>query len=691
MAGSQYLYQVAVDTGSTLRAAANVRQVFQREMSQVTTGLGGTLSRFTGGDLATSLTSGLSRGLSKGLLAGLSGGLAGGVAGLVAGISVGAVTQTAGEMARLNAQAQSSERALTALAGGADVAEQRIAAVQQASGGAATRLEAMRIANQGAVLGFGKTSAELARVTTLASKVSTVGGDLAGNIENMAAAAANLSFVRLDTLGIPADQTRKRFEELRGELGDTAAFMQAMLEVGEKTFAAIDPDPSGVTQLTAAMADLRVEIAAITGPIADSAAGGTAGFVRGLTAEINDLRDGTTVAEVKLAALTAVLRGFEYGLEKVKEKRAAGLADNGDVEEMEHKVAVLSATVDHLANNLDEINGASIEDVGSAADSALPKIQNLTDETERFKNLVSEISGANFAPRFSPSYTGYDNPPSMRAGQSNVDSMMEQLRLNTEEQRRQLIDEGRHNEELGREQSRLAKQTAADTSRSWSNAADAVEKAWKDAAGGVSGIPGVTGRSEVTQLDMDLAKYGLYQPKPDEYLRQVEDQLLNGVDRGINRSLIEQLTSQSTGFDLGKVGALPNDLFAQLFGQEYSSGRLFATPMGQEMAGTLFNTGAVGRGIDQQQAGQAGGDFIKKLLGENLPEQFASVAGEALKGLRDGIINSDDLGNIGQQAMDNLLSAFTSRTSTSPQVEAAANSLIAEFFRRYQEALNGGT
>lgn len=97
----------------------------------------------------------------------------------------------------------------------------------------------------------------------------------------------------------------------------------------------------------------------------------------------------------------------------------------------------------------------------------------------------------------------------------------------------------------------------------------------------------------------------------------------------------------------------------------------------------------MGTGIDAANAAGAGADFVKKLLGEDLPQQFASVAGEALRGLRDGLTGSDDLSKIGADSAKAILQEFTNTMSSSQQVEGAANALLAEFFKRYQEALVG--
>ena len=673
MASGTYLYEVRVDSGSTLRAAQNVRQVFQREMATISTAF-----NTGGGGALGQLASGAQRGLAQGLFGGLRGGLAAGAAGVVAGITAGELAA----MARFDRQLQNSEQALASFAGNAVLAEQRIEAVQAAAGGAITRFEALRIANLGAALGFADTSQELDRVTTLATKAAAVlGGTVSGNIENLALAASNLSFERLDTLGISADQVRSRFAELSQTMDKSSAFMLAALEVGERTFANIDAQASAVDRLAAAWADLRATGGSAAAPFVEGGAGLLADGLRGVELLIGDyqrVREAQSIFERGMQSADPVVKAHADQIAAL-----GGELVTGRITYQQYQDGLQLAI-----NTLAQYDAQSERSRLATADLRR-EIINTTDAAEHFKATVASIAGTDFAPRFSPSYGFGDNAPSMRSGQSNVDSLMDGLRLNTEEQRRQLIEEGRANENLAREQSRLAKQTANETANAWQRAAQNVQSAWERAVGGVAGIPGVTGRSQVTELDMRLADFGLYQSKPDEFLRRAEDQLLNNVDRGIDRNLLTALTSQSTGFDLGKVNALPNDLLAQLFGQEYESGRLFSTPLGQGLSGRLFDTGAAGAGIDQANAAGAGADFIKRMLGEDLPAQFATVAGDALKGLRDGLTGSEDLPRIGADSANAILREFTSTMGSSTQVEAAANSLIAEFFKRYQEALTG--
>lgn len=156
-----------------------------------------------------------------------------------------------------------------------------------------------------------------------------------------------------------------------------------------------------------------------------------------------------------------------------------------------------------------------------------------------------------------------------------------------------------------KEYARAAERTA----KAWESAAKEAESAFKSA---VSGIPGIGSPSTVTEQDMELAKYGLYREKPDEYLRQVEDELRNGRDYAhINRGDIERMVAQSGGFDQGALGAIPNELLADLFREEWSSKRLFADPANLDLMGM----DAAKAALAQQQAGQRGENNLFDFLG----------------------------------------------------------------------------
>lgn len=84
----------------------------------------------------------------------------------------------------------------------------------------------------------------------------------------------------------------------------------------------------------------------------------------------------------------------------------------------------------------------------------------------------------------------------------------------------------------------MNQKNAEKAAREWESAAGkaakAYEKSAEDAASAYKSalekIPGLFGTSDVTEQDMNDAKLGIYKEKPDEYLRQLRDEVLNKKD-----------------------------------------------------------------------------------------------------------------------------------------------------------------
>lgn len=207
------------------------------------------------------------------LVTGLAGGLAGGFVGGIAIDTVERIGRSIVDFSKLSTEVRRTNEAFVVLSGGADEARSRLQAIQEGSGGTVDQLQAMTIANKAASLGLANTAQEFERVTRFATVASRIfGGDVAGTLDNLAAAASNLSFERLDQMGISSTQVRERMAELRAEtsnLGREQAFLQAALEVGERTFGALADSSltaaTGVERLKVAISDARTEAA--KGPI----------------------------------------------------------------------------------------------------------------------------------------------------------------------------------------------------------------------------------------------------------------------------------------------------------------------------------------------------------------------------------------------------------------------------------------
>lgn len=219
----------------------------------------------------------------QGLLGKVGGSLVEGAAFVGIGLGVREIGQQIVQIAELGTEVQRADEAFKVLSGSSAQAESRLRAVVAASGGTVDNLSAMTIANKAAVLGMANTAQELERVTRLATVVGRVmGTDIVSTLDNLQSAAANLSFVRLDTMGISASKVRDRFNELLAanqNLGKEQAFLQATVEVGERTFNQLGESAlnsgSGLELLKTRVTNLKNELAEL------ATKGALDGFFRG--------------------------------------------------------------------------------------------------------------------------------------------------------------------------------------------------------------------------------------------------------------------------------------------------------------------------------------------------------------------------------------------------------------------------
>lgn len=158
-----------------------------------------------------------------------------------------------------------------------------------------------------------------------------------------------------------------------------------------------------------------------------------------------------------------------------------------------------------------------------------------------------------------------------------------------------------------------------------------MESAFNSALSAIGGIPGFSGRTQVTDTDLRLSKAGLYRDKPDEFLRRAEDLLINRNQRDdVSRKFIEEAVAASTGFDVGKLAGLQGDLLFKLLEEEFTSARLFGTDFGQANFGNLINQQGIAFGLQQQGQATLGKQFLEnQFQSGGLPAIFANAGGFA--------------------------------------------------------------
>jgi len=195
----------------------------------------------------------------------------GGVAGYFTVQGARLIAQQAEAFAEFGTEVRRTEASFKILSGSAGEAEARINAIKTAGGGAVSELQAMELANQAVSLHLASTAQEFGNLTKAGREIALVSPvihDVQGAISELGLAAANLSFRRLDQLGLNATEVKAKMAELQAAnagLDDSQAFLQASIATLDSKYGALlqtqAAQASGVEKLKIAFSDLYAEIA----------------------------------------------------------------------------------------------------------------------------------------------------------------------------------------------------------------------------------------------------------------------------------------------------------------------------------------------------------------------------------------------------------------------------------------------
>lgn len=211
-----------------------------------------------------------------------------------------------------------------------------------------------------------------------------------------------------------------------------------------------------------------------------------------------------------------------------------------------------------------------------------------------------------------------------------------------------------------------AMQTAADrTGQAFEDTAKKVNSTFESA---LQGVPGLFGTSQVTADDMRKSQLGLYQPKADEYLRQLSDEVLNGKDWGDKVDIKD--AAKRAGIDPN----LPNDIILELVKEAWNNSSLFAEGKNLD----LINTDAVKAAIEQQQKEMSGQASLKALFGindENLQKQSEAL-GQGLASVFGGASETDAVKGAGTALFAKTMAGFTDPGVAAAGVNSMAGSIV---------------
>jgi len=163
------------------------------------------------------------------------------------------VFQTADQWAQIGVGAARSKMALEQLVGGAQEAEKWMRAIQDATLGAMTGGEAASTAYQLKRLGFADTAEDAQRFYDTVNKITLLNpalGDVNQTMSQIQLTIANMSFMRLDQLGISVTDVKRRIKELQAETAGMSreqAFQIAVMAELEEQASLVTDEMLGMT------------------------------------------------------------------------------------------------------------------------------------------------------------------------------------------------------------------------------------------------------------------------------------------------------------------------------------------------------------------------------------------------------------------------------------------------------------
>jgi len=207
-------------------------------------------------------------------------------------------------------------------------------------------------------------------------------------------------------------------------------------------------------------------------------------------------------------------------------------------------------------------------------------------------------------------------------------------------------------------------QAAEQTSDAFQETAEEVNGAFQSA---LQGVPGLFGTSSVTGDQMKMAALGVPQNFADDYVRQLSDEVLNGVDWA---NVDVKDAAARAGIDPN----LPANVILELFKSAWNDSSLFANAQNLD----LINQDAVKAAIEQQQKEAQGKANIMALFGitdENMQEQ-ADALGAGLASVFGKAGESDAMKSAGVAAFGAIGQGFGDANTAAAAVGGMAQAVV---------------
>ena len=263
--------------------------------------------------------------------------------------------------ATANTEIKRANVAFNELAGGVSNAQGRLVAIQQGMAGTVSQLQAIKIANQAAALGLAQTGEEfgrLAQAARIVTLISPVIDDAGQALTELGLASANLSFRRLDQLGLSVTEVRNRMKDLQSandDLSDSQAFLEASVDAlitkGGRLTDSTAAQASGVERLTVAINEFLDQEGKFSNG-ADRLYGDIADVVNQVFTLLNIGSDKNVGDNIN-----ARLAQFKQSLEEIKEaEKAAVSKDRLTLDDVLFGGGLQSAVTNYTAEGEDGLN-----------------------------------------------------------------------------------------------------------------------------------------------------------------------------------------------------------------------------------------------------------------------------------------------------------------------------------------------
>ena len=654
---------------------------------------------------------------------GLQNAVLGGIAGYFTVQGAQQIFNYAKEIAALDTSVSRASKAFEIMSGSANEAEKRLRAIQSASGGTVTEFQAIQIANQATSLGLAKSSGEFEKLTRAARAVTFVSPvirDVQSAISELALASSNLSFRRLDQLGLSVTEVKTRMSELKAAnsgLDDSQAFLAASVDALNSKFGALlnstEAQAGGVERLTTAWENFKAAIA--TGNIGeminkeltdaafaiekfqafltgDTSKLGTADkldfLIAGKKTQLTGASDGGAEYQAQIADLerlktlldevdrlsAAGVPGLDSFTERLRIMAGESVAAGHVTEDAAASMGYLQAALASAEGALDsttragtyyakavEIAGAETINTDERTSALLGRMVNLTIQYDmgaisaaEYTAYVGELgsqlidvaeqaaTAANEVGRLNNEIRGgggYANPQKGKYNRVDTGATYKPEIFDTigvRQKNQEAYDNLSSSDHGTKDDARVrslntSRANAKELEVAARKAASAGTKAFNTAAKEMNSmITGIVKVSEVTQQDIEDAKNGTYKEKPDEYLRQLRDEVKNKKD-------YKDVSIEDAAAGLNKIGVetagKSAEAVLQLFEQAYSNMSLFA----DESNLKFINDAAVQYQIDLQEKSKLGQENIVRHFGGIVDGAVSAIVGGGGGGASTGV------------------------------------------------------